>query len=249
MTCFIPSTGGGRDHGSRRGAMRVLGQGVVLLCACVALAACQQTRLAALPDDGYRTRHPIVLKEVPHTLDVPVGLTTSRIDTVQRDRIAGFAREAGERGDGALDILVPSGSANEATAYSMASRIRRIVGRSGIAPHNINLQAYAVADPKAVAPIRLAYAAIRAAVHRCGVWPDNIAGNFNRNEDYWEFGCASQGNLAAMVSNPSDLLHPRTSTPADQERRSTVFDKYRRGEATASEPEQGDATVANVGGS
>ena len=130
----------------------------------------------------------------------------------------------------------------------MASKISRIVGRSGIAGHNVGIQAYAVPDPRAVAPIRLSYISVRASVHQCGVWPDNIAPDLN-NSDYWEFGCTTQANLAAIISNPADLLQPRAMTPADAARRSTVFDKYRKGEATGSAKEEGTAEISEVGGS
>ena len=42
-----------------------------------------------------------------------------------------------------------------------------------------------------------------------------------------------QRNLAAQVDNPADLVQPRGETPALAARRSTVIDKYRKGEGTA----------------
>ena len=33
------------------------------------------------------------------------------------------------------------------------------------------------------------------------------------NRPYWNFGCANQRNLAAMVDNPADLVQPRGETP------------------------------------
>ena len=44
------------------------------------------------------------------------------------------------------------------------------------------------------------------------------------NTQYYNFGCASQANLAAMVDNPSDLLYPRGVEPGDQMRRGVVYD-------------------------
>ena len=38
-----------------------------------------------------------------------------------------------------------------------------------------------------------------------------------------------------MIANPADLVAPRTMDPADQERRSIVFDKYRQGQPTLSD--------------
>ena len=73
----------------------------------------------------------------------------------------------------------------------------------------------------------------------CGDWPANIGGSVNSNIDYDNFGCATQANLAAVVANPADLLTPRASAPADQQRRAVVYENYRNGKITASEYKEG----------
>ena len=49
------------------------------------------------------------------------------------------------------------------------------------------------------------------------------------NRPYWNLGCATQQNLAAMVDNPTDLVQPRGEAPADSGRRSTSYTNYRVG--------------------
>jgi len=225
---------------------RALKLGATALLLSVTLTACQHTKSGSIPTDGFRTRHPIEFKELPKTLDIPVGMRTSRLNKVQRQKVAAFARESTHKGDGMIQILVPSGSANESTANYVASKIRDIVRRSGVRAHNVGMQAYTVPDAGAVAPIRLAYTSIQASVHRCGTWPDNIADNL-QNGDYYEFGCSTQANLAAIISNPADLLNPRASTPGDAARHSTIMDKYRKGEVTSSAKETRSATISDVG--
>ena len=51
--------------------------------------------------------------------------------------------------------------------------------------------------------------------------------------NYHNFGCSTQSNIAAMVSNPADLLGPRSMTPSSADRRDTVYDKYVKGQPTA----------------
>ncbi len=54
--------------------------------------------------------------------------------------------------------------------------------------------------------------------------------SYMENRPYWNLGCATQRNLAAMVDNPSDLVQPRGESPAYSSRRSVAIDKYRKGE-------------------
>ena len=52
----------------------------------------------------------------------------------------------------------------------------------------------------------------------CGLWPDDLGPDNNpdhfENREYYNFGCATQRNLAAMVDQPADLVQPRAETPA-----------------------------------
>jgi len=68
----------------------------------------------------------------------------------------------------------------------------------------------------------------------CGQWPGDLGpstgSDYIQNRPYWNLGCASQRNLAAMVDNPADLVQPRGESPAYTARRSIAIDKYRKGE-------------------
>ena len=48
-------------------------------------------------------------------------------------------------------------------------------------------------------------------------------------------GCANQHNLAAMISNPADLLGPRTEGSRYGERRDDVMNKYAKGKVTGAD--------------
>jgi pilus assembly protein CpaD len=77
------------------------------------------------------------------------------------------------------------------------------------------------------------------------VWPEDI-GSSIKNKDYYEnkpyynLGCAYQRNMAAMVANPSDLAQPRPETPTYTAQRNIIFDKYRKGQTTATTDPQAD---------
>ena len=88
-----------------------------------------------------------------------------------------------------------------------------------------------------LATIRINYPKITASAGPCGLWPQDIGPSANRdyfeNQPYYNLGCATQRNLAAMVDNPADLVQPRGEAPIYTMRRTTVVEKYRKGESTA----------------
>ena len=212
-----------------------------LVLGCLVLAGCQnqQTQAQLLASNDYRLRHPIVITEEPETLDLPIGRSTRSLYGPVEGTVTAFAVQSRQQGSGRVEILVPSGGANEAAVHSVTPKIRQALQRGGVNRSHISTRTYSVQDPSADAPIRLSYARMKATAGSCGAWPKNIGGGVNQNVDYENFGCATQANLAAMVDNPSDLLTPRASTPADQQRRAVVFENYREGTVTTSEYTEG----------
>ena len=78
--------------------------------------------------------------------------------------------------------------------------------------------------------------------------PSLLDNGYSENKPYYNFGCASQRNLAAMVDNPSDLVQPRPETPAYTMRRTEAFEKYRKGEPTTTNyPETEKAKLSDTG--
>jgi pilus assembly protein CpaD len=104
-----------------------------------------------------------------------------------------------------------------------------------------------------MATIRLNYPKISAVAGPCGLWPEDIGPSYKNkgyydNKQYYNFGCANQRNLAAMVDNPSDLVQPRPETPPYTARRTVAFDKYRKGTTTATiYPEGEKAKLSDTG--
>ena len=231
--------------------VRALTPTLAVLAALLA-AGCQtqQPTAEALATNDYRLRHPIVVTEGVKTLDLPVGSDMRRLSPQLSAVVTSFAAEARSRGGGAMEIIVPSGAYNEAAVHAVLPQIRKALVQGGVSPKRIATRGYPVQDPGISAPVRLAYSGLQAKTGPCGQWPDNITGGGDgmrhnphlNNTQYYNFGCAAQSNLAAMVDNPTDLLYPRASTPADQLRRGTVYGKYRAGEQTATDYKEGDGS-------
>lgn len=208
-----------------------------ILGATIALSGCGTNRddltTGSIPDD-YRTRHPITLTEVEHTLDIPIASGDRQLTVGLSDSVAGFAADYLSSSSGSLQILVPHGSPNAAAAANMRKQIRQVLtGRGVPAPRIIETSYQAGAEGDA-APVRLSYMAITAVTNPCGQWPEDLQDNTFSNKNWQNFGCATQANLAAQVANPMDLVTPRAQAPIDATRRSTVIGLYRTGKSTSS---------------
>lgn len=189
----------------------------------------------SLPND-YRKRHPITLKEGERTVEIFVGNSRSGLNPSQRADVLSFAQDWRKNSTGGVIIDLPAGTANEVAASGTIPEIRSILAAAGIPPHAVSVRPYQ-ASPDKLAAIRLNYSKIVAQAGPCGLWPDDLGPSFTpsyqQNRPYWNLGCATQRNLAAMVANPADLVQPRGEAPAYTPRRSVVLDKYRKGENTS----------------
>lgn len=214
--------------------VRMLAVGAVLV-AGTTLASCARdpNTTGALPDD-YRTRHPIVIAEAEKSIDVPVASGDHRLTKGARDVVRGFASNYKNDASGAVQIMLPQGSANAQAAQSVRKEIRGVLVGAGI-PATRLIEVSYQADPNGdAAPIRLTYSAITAQTAPCGNWPSDLVMNTMQNKNYENFGCASQANLAAQIASPMDLIGPREMSPIDAVQRGQVISDY-RGIETGSE--------------
>ncbi|WP_275790991.1 CpaD family pilus assembly protein [Pararhizobium gei] len=207
---------------------------VKLLAVCALLAAgtvlggCANRdgmSTGALPDD-YRTRHPIVIAEAEHVIDVPIASSDRRLTQGAREVIRGFASGYNSSATGTVQILVPVGSVNSGAASVLRREIRGVLVGAGIPATRLVEASYQAGGGDA-APIRLSYTAITAKTEPCGNWPKDLVANTTDNKNYDNFGCASQANLAAQIANPMDLLGPRAMSPIDAVQRGEVIKDYR----------------------
>ena len=214
----------------RKGSAVRLLASATLLASLAVLAGCganpDRSATGSIPDD-YRTRHPIVLTESQHTIDVPVASGDRELTAAMRDNIRGFAMDYSSKSRGVIQIMVPHGSANAGAASVLRKDIRATLVGAGVARNRIIETSYGANPEGDAAPIRLAFVAITAKTNPCGQWPEDLISNTVENNQYHNFGCATQANLAAQIANPMDLVAPRGMSPIDAERRSVVIEDYR----------------------
>jgi pilus assembly protein CpaD len=148
---------------------------------------------------------------------------------------------------------VPVDTANARAAAATFHEVKTLLAAGGVPSRGIMVRHYHPDDPRTLATIRLSYPRIAAVAGPCGVWPEDLGPSvlnesYSENKEYYNFGCAYQRNMAAMVENPSDLVQPRPETPAYTLRRSEAFEKYRKGVTTTTTyPEAEKAKLSDTG--
>jgi len=240
------------DHTAIAGAcgktmLRIL----AISSAAAMLAGCYTPRDVATeyPQD-YRQRHPITLKEGERTVQVFLSRNRGGLTPSQRADVLAFAQTWKRHGSSGIVIDSPRGGGIDRAAADSLREISSIFAASGIPRNGVYVRNYRPPD-SALASIKLSYARLSAEAGPCGLWPDDLgtgSAQFNENRNYWNLGCATQRNLAAMVDNPADLVQPRGETPAYAAHRSVVLDKYRKGANPSSSYEGYDkGKISDVG--
>ena len=236
-----------------RRAFRIAG---ALVGLSVALGACTHTdevvATASVPDD-YRLRHPIAIQEANRSIVIFVGHARGGLSAEQRANVVGLAQIWLHEGTGAIVADVPVGTPNARAAAELFREAQALLEAAGVPPQGITVHRYHPDNPRLLATVRLTYPRITAVAGPCGLWPEDIGPSIKdkgyiENKPYYNFGCANQRNMAAMVENPSDLLQPRPETPAYTARRTEGFEKYRKGTSTSTTyPEADKAKLSDTG--
>jgi pilus assembly protein CpaD len=238
------------------GRSRTLRIAGALVGVAVALGGCMHTgeevTTAGIPED-YRLRHPIAIEEANQSIVVFVGQGRGGLSASQRADVVGLAQTWLQEATGAINADVPVGTANARMAADSMREIHALLAASGVPPRGIVVRQYHPDNPRHMAAIRLSYPKISAEAGPCGLWPEDLGPSvknkgYFENKQYYNFGCAYQRNMAAMVDNPADLVQARPETPSYTMRRSEGFEKYRKGGTTTTDyPETTRAKLSDTG--
>jgi pilus assembly protein CpaD len=229
MTGFLATIAKGRGATALR-ALTVVGL-------ATSLAGCYTQRVAqqeVYPND-YRERHPITLKERERTVEIFLGRNRGGLTASQRADVLSFAQLWRNESTSGIIVDVPQGGQIGHAAADSMREVHSIFAASGVPRNAIYVRTYKLSS-SALASIKINYTKLVATAGPCGLWPHDLGPSYDptlvytENRPYWNLGCASQRNLAAMVDNPTDLVQPRGETPAYAARRSVAIEKYRKGE-------------------
>lgn len=223
---------------SRKGAGGYLMLAVMALGGAVLLAGCSQDQAGF--QDVYTPvstgeRFPIDVVERPIGLKVPAG--AGRLSASDANKIASLAAVANRPASSAVTI---SYAADSRYGGKVAAQAASILAREGVASARVRTTAFKGKQET----VTLGLVTKVAGTKPCGDWSENLANNF-ANKPYPNMGCAMQNNMAAMISNPEDLLHPRGMPPVQSAAQSKPMENYLANEWTKPTVTFGDMDTAN----
>jgi pilus assembly protein CpaD len=215
--------------------------------ACAAAAALLASACATAPNGPEQiadpsVRFPITVEPQMMALRLPADPPSGNPDLSSGGQLERFAQDYLEHGSGSIAVSGPRRFPNAPGQY--AARLEALgIPRARILVGNDD-------QPGAADDVRITYIRYRAQSGDCGNWSSDLDFTLT-NHSPPNFGCATQHNVAAMVSDPRDLLAPDASGQADAQRRLSVLDKYRKGEPTQAQKtgeQSGIISIIGAGG-
>ncbi len=203
------------------------------------ISACSLPQKSYPPMNG---RFPIEIAESVERLELyarPDGMVLSSRD---QQAVAEFVGNYAAHGDGPIYVNMPDRADIQQGAHQAQSVIAQNLAMFGLSGGQMKSGSYPSGNGPS--PVIVSYRRLKALPRDCRQLGD-ITATYN-NQPYDTYGCAYQSNLAAMISDPRQLLEPYPMTSPDTARRITVYDKYLAGENPASEqPERQEISAEN----
>lgn len=174
--------------------------------------------------------HKIDVQEAQQRLELSVAASDSTLSAEEIGGVESFARLYVRQGHGPLVLSTPAGGANAEAAALISNDVRMRLASAGVPFAAIASSTYDGAQ--GAAPIVLNFTLFSAEGPECAPLYTQDLAHASDNQPWDSFGCSAQANLAAMISDPHDLLGPRAEDPRDAARRARVLEAYRQGQQT-----------------
>jgi pilus assembly protein CpaD len=177
-----------------------------------------------ISEDGD-VNHPITVEPSYRELKLQFAGSQDGVSPDDAVKFAAFLADYRAHGNGSLGISVPNGAPSNAAITFFAER----AAATGISRDKILVSTHDVTNGDY--RVNLSYISYSATTEACGDWSEDLAFTAE-NQTSKNFGCSVQHNIAAMVADPRDLVHPRTFETADGNRAATVISNYEQGKPT-----------------
>jgi pilus assembly protein CpaD len=199
----------------------------------LALSACAGGPAGGVGPAPLNPAERFSLQVEPEVDRIALSVHDDGLSANQQNALAEVSNRFGIAGATVLRIEAPSGG--DPVSAEFAYRVKAALEARGAPVGSIQVVGYEAPDPRA--PVLVGFEVLHAVGPQCGTYWGNLS-RTNRNEVSANFGCAVNANLAAQIADPRDIVSPRGMTSSDAGRRAVVFDKYRKGEATAAPQEE-----------
>jgi len=215
-----------------------------ILTACVLISGLALTACAT-PNETFgpvQLRNTINVAESIERLELytrPNGLELSARDELA---VAQFLDGYAQSGEGALYINRPANAVSGLGTQQAEAVIRGLMAQGGLNPNAIQTGQYP-SRAGAPAPVIVSYRTLRAIPQDCRQLGE-LTNTFG-NEPHGNFGCFQSANIAAMITDPRQLLEPYALGQPNAQRRQVVYDQYIQGNATASQVNPGQLVGTN----
>lgn len=212
------------------------------VAASALLGGCLQG--GTLPEPTHRL-NPVKVAESVERLELyarPSGLELSARDEYA---VSAFLESYVAQGSGPIYINRPEAALDQQGVKQTDALLHRLMMRSGIRPEASQSGTYHT-RPGDPAPVVLSYRTLRAVPQDCSHLGDLTI--THRNSVTPEFGCFASANLAAMITDPRQLIEPYAMDAPNARRRQVVYDRYIQGTSTASERPEGQAQSSQEAG-
>jgi pilus assembly protein CpaD len=206
--------------------LRVLAGAALLMTTACATTATPEANLPTTAD-----RHKIDVTEAAERLEIAVASVDTALSADNVAKVEAFARLYVRQGHGVLVMSAPTGSPNADAASRVAQETRTRLAGAGVPFAAMAASTYDGGEQGA-APLVLSFSRFDATAPDCEpLWSQDLAHSPD-NQPWNSFGCSAQANLAAIISDPADLVGPRQEDPRDAARRARVLEAYRQGQQT-----------------
>ncbi len=197
----------------------------ILLTSCASYQKDHFT-VGSTPKD-YRTQHPIVVAQSEVSEDLIVSSSMNKMSFRHENTATSFYGKFRRSGARTLRVILPAGSHNESAARRVSHDVIAHMKTLGLDSNQVTVSRYHASNHGDAATVRLSFDAITADVaSKCGQWNEDLR-ETSDNQNYGNYGCSTQNNLAQMIANPADLLGPRGESEIDAGRRDNVINDWR----------------------
>ena len=195
---------------------------------------------STLSGDGA-ANHPITVAPRYASIKLPFSAPAAGLMPDDAARFDAFVADYLQHGNGSISVSAPSGPESTGAIAYFAERLFAM----GVPRDRIMVGTHDVTGGDN--SVEIGYVGYIASSDPCGDWSKSL-GDTSGNVTSPNFGCAVQHNIAAMVSDPRDLVQPQPLAAGDTERRTTVIGNYDKGKITASDKSQDQSVkISTVG--